>query len=176
MSTVTAVPLQPVKRGYLIWLWLGVALAVAAALALIAAAPQGIRLVTLKPGHGPNPTDGDVALVTYRGMLTNGTVFDQSPQPTPFPVSAVVPGFSQGLKRMQRGGRYKLTIPPQLGYGDRAQGPIPAHSTLIFDVQLLDFKSEAEIRQMQAMQQMMSQQQTGGAAGAGMSVGSGSGN
>lgn len=167
MSTVTAVPLQPVKRGYLIWLWLGIALALVAAVALARAAPQTLQVRVLVAGHGPKPTDGDVALITYVGKLTNGTVFDQSPQPTPLPVAGVVPGFAQGLKQMQRGGRYRLVIPPQLGYGDKVAGPIPANSTLIFDVKLIDFKSEAEIRQAQAMQQMMSGQgaaaQPGGA-------------
>ncbi len=158
MSTVSAVPLQPVKRGYLIWLWLGIGLALVAAVALARAAPQTLQVRVLSPGHGPKPTDSDVALITYVGKLRDGTVFDQSPQPTPLPVSGVVPGFAQGLKQMQRGGRYRLVIPPQLGYGDKAAGPIPANSTLIFDVRLIDFKSEAEIRQAQMMQQMMSGQ------------------
>lgn len=165
MSTVTAVPLQPVKRGYLVWLWLGIALALVGAVALANAAPESLGFKTLRAGKGPMPTDTDVALVTYVGKLKDGTVFDQSPQPVPFPVSGVVPGFSQGLKRMQRGGRYQLIIPPQLGYGSKATGPIPANSTLVFDVQLLDFKSEAEIRQAQMMQQMMGQQGAGAAPG-----------
>lgn len=163
MSTVTAVPLQPVKRGYLVWLWLGIALALIGAVALASAAPGALQFKVLRAGTGPSPTDTDVALVTYVGKLKDGTVFDQSPQPVPFPVAGVVPGFSQGLKRMQRGGRYQLTIPPQLGYGAKATGPIPANSTLVFDVQLLDFKSEAEIRQAQMMQQL--QQGAGGAPG-----------
>ena len=162
MSTVTAVPLQPVKRGYLIWLWIGVAVALLAGVGLARAAagswmalPGGSKLETLHAGKGPMPTDTDVVLVSYVGKLANGTVFDQSPQPVPFPVAGVVPGFSQGLKHMQRGGRYRLVIPPAQGYGDKTSGPIPANSTLTFDVQLIDFKSEAEIQRMQAMQQMM---------------------
>lgn len=154
MSTVTAVPLQPVKRGYLIWLWIGIALALVAAVALARQAPAAISLRTIKAGHGPMPTDNDVVLVAYTGKLANGTVFDQSPQPVPFPVKGVVPGFSEGLKKMQRGGRYHLVIPPQLGYGATPPpgAPIPPNATLSFDVDLIDFKSEAEIRQMQMMQ------------------------
>ncbi|WP_174278805.1 FKBP-type peptidyl-prolyl cis-trans isomerase [Sphingomonas bacterium] len=157
MTTVTAVPLQPVKRGYLIWLWLGIALALVGAVALARAAPQGIRLTTLKAGHGKMPGATDVVLVSYTGKLTNGTVFDKSPQPVPFEVSGVVPGFAQGLKRMQKGGRYRLVIPPQLGYGVSPPpgALIPPNATLIFDVQLIDFRTQEEVRQMQMMQQMM---------------------
>ncbi|RYD39853.1 MAG: peptidylprolyl isomerase, partial [Sphingomonadales bacterium] len=71
--------------------------------------------------------------------------------------------------RMKKGGEYKITIPAQLGYGDRAVGPIPAGSTLHFNVTLLDFRSEAEVRamqqQMQQQQQMMQQQQMPGGPG-----------
>jgi FKBP-type peptidyl-prolyl cis-trans isomerase FkpA len=80
-------------------------------------------------------------------------VFDQSRQPTPFPVGSVVPGFSEGLQRMRKGGKYRLWIKPELGYGDRATGPIPAGSTLVFDVELVDFLPEAYVRQLQAQQQ-----------------------
>ena len=75
---------------------------------------------------------------------------------SPMPVAGVVPGFSKALKQMQRGGQYKIVIPPEEGYGSEAKGPIPANSTLHFDVELLEFRSEAEVR---AMQQMMMQQQ-----------------
>ena len=53
-------------------------------------------------------------------------------------VAQVVPGFADALTRMQKGGKYKISIPPQLGYGNRETGPIPAGSTLHFDVELLD--------------------------------------
>src|SRR3546814_2838685 len=74
-------------------------------------------------------------------------------------VAQVVPGFSEALTRMKKGGEYKISIPPQLGYGDRAAGPIPANSTLHFTVTLLDFRSEAEVRAMQQQMQQMQQQQ-----------------
>lgn len=120
---------------------------------------SGLQYKVLKPGVGAKPGDGDVALITYEGKLTNGTTFDKSEQPTPLQVAGVVPGFSEGLKLMQRGGKYRLWIKPTLGYGDKAAGPIPANSVLVFDVDLLDFKSEAEIREIQRAQQ------AGGSAG-----------
>jgi len=181
MSSVTAVPLQPVKRGYLVWLWLGIALALVAAAALawagdtgIKTTPSGLRYKVLVPGKpGAHPTNTDVALVNYTGKLTDGTVFDKSPQPTPMPVAAVVPGFSEGLKLMNKGAKYRFWIPPQLGYGAEAKGPIPANSTLVFDVELVDFLPEAVIRQMQAQQQMQQQMMGGGPGGAGLSGGGG---
>ena len=92
-------------------------------------------------------------------------MFDANEQ-APMQVAGVVPGFSEALTRMKKGGEYKITIPAQLGYGDRAVGPIPAGSTLHFDVTLLDFRSEAEVRAMQQqMQQMQQMQQQGGPAG-----------
>ncbi len=193
MSTVTAVPLQPVRRRVLVYLWLGIALAVIAAVALAWQAPRdevavslvkirrgdasiqqtssGLLYEVVKPGVGDaHPTDDDVTLVNYTGKLLDGTTFDASQQPTPMPVKGVVPGFSEALKLMTKGSKYRFWIKPSLGYGDKANGPIPARAVLAFDVELLDWKSETEIRQMQQMQQMMQQQggaPAGGAPGGG---------
>ena len=172
MSTVTAVPLQPVKRGYLIWLWLGIALACVSAFALarqgdpalvreargrgVVTTSSGLQYKVLKPGApgGTHPTAADVALVNYQGRLLDGTTFDQSRQPTPFPVAegATVPGFSETLKLMTKGEKVRVWMPPKLGYGPQANGPIPANSTLVFDLELIDFLPEAVLRQMQAQQ------------------------
>jgi FKBP-type peptidyl-prolyl cis-trans isomerase FkpA len=188
MSTVTAVPLQPVRRSVLVYLWLGIALAVIAAVALAWQAPRdaaavalagvrsgdasiqqtssGLLYKMLKAGTGDaHPTDADVTLVNYTGKLLDGTTFDASQRPTPMQVTGVVPGFSEALKMMTKGAKYRFWVKPSLAYGDKAAGPIPAHSVLVFDLELLDWKSEAEIRQMQQMQQMM-QQQGGAPAGA----------
>lgn len=117
--------------------------------------PSGLQYKVITPGKGdPKPTDADVALVNYEGKLTNGTTFDKSQQPTPMKVSEVVPGFSEALKLMPKGSKYRFWIKPSLGYGDKVTGPIPANSVLVFDVELLDFLPEAVIRQMQMQQQM----------------------
>ncbi|GAA0309671.1 hypothetical protein GCM10009087_19650 [Sphingomonas oligophenolica] len=138
---------------------------------------SGLQYKILKPGKGgAKPTDADVALVNYEGKLTDGTTFDKSEQPTPMPVVAadektgrqgVVPGFSEALKLMSKGAKYRFWIKPSLGYGDKAAGPIPAHSVLVFDLELLDFLPESVIRQMQMQQQQMQQQGMGPPPGAG---------
>lgn len=170
MSTVTAVPLRPVKRRYLIYLWIGIALALLSAFALarqgddplarnarasgVVTTASGLQYKVLTPGSGPRPTATDVALIDYEGKLLDGTTFDKSQRPTPMPVSGVVPGFSEALKLMPKGSKYRVWLKPELGYGDRATGPIPANSTLVFDIELLDFLPEAVVRQMQAQQGM----------------------
>jgi FKBP-type peptidyl-prolyl cis-trans isomerase FkpA len=117
--------------------------------------PSGLRYKIIQTGKGPTPTENDVVLVSYKGMLKDGTVFDQNPQ-AGFPVTGVIPGFSEGLKIMQRGGKYRLWIPADLGYGPEDQRnpqtgevAIPGGSELTFDVELLEFKSRAEIEAMQ---------------------------
>ncbi|WNO53015.1 FKBP-type peptidyl-prolyl cis-trans isomerase [Stakelama saccharophila] len=168
--SVTAVPLQPVKRSYIVWLWLGIIAAVVAAclLAWQASAKStdsGLRYMAMEQGTGEHPTDDDVALVTYVGRLPNGEVFDRSERPVPMPVSGVVPGFSEGLKLMRKGARYRLWIPADLGYGAKSPDPstIPPNSDLIFDVQLLEFIPQQMYQQMMQMQMMR-----GGGAGQGM--------
>jgi FKBP-type peptidyl-prolyl cis-trans isomerase FkpA len=117
------------------------------------AVPAGtIKVETLKAGTGPKPTEADVVLIKYRGTLDDGTQFDAS-DAAPMPVAGVVPGFAMALLQMQRGGSYRFIIPPALGYGAEAAGPIPANSNLHFEVELLDFRSMEEIRAMQQQMQ-----------------------
>lgn len=120
-----------------------------AASAAPAATPQ-IILEVLRAGTGPMPSDSDIVIINYEGRLRDGAVFDANPR-APLPVDGVIPGFSEGLKRMQKGGQYRLTIPAALGYGAQAQGPIPANSDLIFTVELLDFGAPAQVRQMMGL-------------------------
>ncbi|WP_428682806.1 FKBP-type peptidyl-prolyl cis-trans isomerase [Sphingopyxis sp.] len=171
--SVTTVPLRPVSKGGLWLMWIGlIALLVAGAAFAFTGTPR-ISFETVKAGTGNKPVLGDVVLIKYEGRLDDGTVFDKNEQ-TPMEVAGVVPGFSEALTRMQKGGRYKIVIPWQLGYGETARGPIPAKSNLHFDVELIDYKTEAEIAQlrMQMQQQQMMQQQMqqqgapGGAPGA----------
>ena len=115
---------------------------------------SGLQYKVLTPGKDDSrPTDQDIALVNYEGRLVDGTSFDKSAQPTPMPVAGVVPGFAEGLKLMSRGAKYRFWIKPELGYGSEPQGPIPANSVLVFDVELLDFLPEATVRQMMEQQQ-----------------------
>ena len=104
----------------------------------------GLQVKVLQEGEGASPAATDIALVGYKGMLPNGTVFDENAN-TAIPVDGVVPGFSEALQMMKRGGSYRVFIPPHLGYGDQAAGPIPPNSTLIFDVKFYDFKTKAEV-------------------------------
>ncbi|MBT0666839.1 FKBP-type peptidyl-prolyl cis-trans isomerase [Novosphingobium profundi] len=113
-----------------------------------AASPK-VKVETLKDGEGETVPPGSFVLVTYKGMLTDGTQFDAAER-MPLDLSNVVPGFAQGLVQMKRGGHYRLTIPPELGYGAEASGPIPANSTLVFDIELIDYKTPEEIAQMMA--------------------------
>lgn len=101
----------------------------------------GLVITELKAGHA-GAQDGDIVLVHYVGTLDNGTKFDSSydnGQPIRFTLGQgnVIKGWDQGLVGMVVGEKRRLVIPPSLGYGDKAQGPIPADSTLHFDVELV---------------------------------------
>jgi FKBP-type peptidyl-prolyl cis-trans isomerase FkpA len=164
MTEITRVPLQPIAKGSLGRLWLGVAAAVLLAGGVAwAAMPPRVDVDTIVAGKGPSPTLNDVALINYKGTLPDGKVFDQAERAV-FPLAEVVPGFTKALEQMQKGGKYKVWIPSQLAYGDKQAGQIPPNTDLTFEIELLDFKSRAEIEQqmrmMQQMQQM--QQQQGG--------------
>ena len=164
MTEITRVPLQPIARGSLAKMWLGVAAAVAVATGVAwAAMPAAVTVETLTAGEGPSPTIEDVALINYKGTLPDGKVFDQQQQAA-LPLAGVVPGFTKALVQMQRGGKYKVLIPSELGYGSQQAGLIPPNTDLTFEIELIDFRSRAEIEQQQAMMQQMQQQQ-GGAGG-----------
>ncbi|MCT8002036.1 FKBP-type peptidyl-prolyl cis-trans isomerase [Sphingomonas sanguinis] len=110
--------------------------------------PSGLGYSILRPANGPKPSADDTVLVNYIGYLSaTGTVFDQSMQ-SPMPVGGVIPGFSEGLQLIGRGGVVRLCVPSALGYGAQASGPIPANSDLIFQIEMLDFKTAAEIAEM----------------------------
>ena len=165
MTEITRVPLPPVAKGALGKLWLGVAAAVLAAGSLAwATLPGKVDIDVLKAGSGASPTVEDVVLIKYKGTLPNGKVFDQQEQAA-FPVEGVIPGFTEALVKMQRGGKYKVFIHARLGYGDKAAGEIPPNTDLTFEIELLDFKNRTEVEQQMRMMQQMQQQ--GGAGGAG---------
>jgi FKBP-type peptidyl-prolyl cis-trans isomerase FkpA len=113
---------------------------------------SGLGYTPLRQAVGAKPTDGDVVLLAYIGYLSaDGAVFDQG-QRAPLAVTDVIPGFTEGLKLMSRGAIYRVCIPAALGYGAKATGPIPANSDLVFQIELLDFKSRAEIEAMRKAQ------------------------
>lgn len=102
-----------------------------------------LRVQTVAPGSGDPAGIGDILTMHYTGALPNGTVFDSSRERgTPFQfqlgTGQVIQGWERGIAGMKVGERRFLIIPPSLGYGDRAIGSIPANSTLVFDVELLN--------------------------------------
>ncbi len=105
---------------------------------------SGLQYEDLVPGSGDSPKAGKKVTVHYTGWLTNGTKFDSSVdrnEPFSFVIGAgqVIPGWDEGVMSMKIGGKRKLVIPPQLGYGAAgAGGVIPPNATLVFEVILLD--------------------------------------
>ncbi len=112
---------------------------------------SGLIYIETKKGKGASPSATDVVKVHYTGKLLDGTTFDSSVdrgQPIEFPLNAVIPGWTEGLQLMAKGGKAKLFIPSNIGYGPRGQGPIPPFATLVFDVELIDIKPAPAQQQM----------------------------
>ncbi|BDA78960.1 peptidyl-prolyl cis-trans isomerase [Leptospira kobayashii] len=108
-------------------------------------AADDLLIQDTKLGLGKEALRGTTVKVHYTGKLTNGKVFDSSVErgePFSFDLGSgqVIQGWEKGIVGMKEGGKRKLTIPPKFGYGARAVGPIPANSTLIFDVELIQVK------------------------------------
>jgi FKBP-type peptidyl-prolyl cis-trans isomerase len=107
---------------------------------------SGLQYIDLVEGKGRKAEIGDTATVHYTGWLTDGTKFDSSldrKEPFSFRLGAgqVIKGWDEGVSTMKVGGKRKLIIPSQLGYGPRgAGGVIPPNATLTFDVELLDLR------------------------------------
>ena len=104
---------------------------------------SGLKYIILEEGKGNFPQSGQNVSVHYTGYLLDGTKFDSShdrKEPIMFPLGQgrVIPGWDEGIGLLKVGGKAKLIIPPNLGYGSRAVGPIPANSILIFEVELVD--------------------------------------
>lgn len=187
--SVTAVPLQPVKRAYSVWIWLGVVLGIVLAAALAWAGTResvavrgtneqflawnatragvhttasGLQYQQLRAGEGPNAVDGDGASVTVLGVKRDGTIFQPS-APLNIPVGqGTIPGFGEGLKLMNKGSKYRFWLPAKLGYSDAGPQHPLYDQVLIFDVEMNDLIPADTLRQMM-MQQMMQQGQQGGA-------------
>jgi FKBP-type peptidyl-prolyl cis-trans isomerase len=109
---------------------------------------SGIRYIIQREGQGESPKPGDVVSVLYVGQLLDGKIFDQYQEkdsPFTFRIARqqVIEGWDQVLQLMKRGEKRLVIIPPELAYGSRGQAPkIPRNSTLVFEIELLDFKRD----------------------------------
>lgn len=103
--------------------------------------PSGLQYEILKESDGPKPTAANKVTCHYHGTLINGKVFDSSVQrgqPATFPLSQVIPGWTEGVQLMPQGSKFRFFIPSHLAYGNRQVGSdIGPNSALIFDVELL---------------------------------------
>ena len=113
----------------------------------VRAMDNGLVIEDLVIGEGEGAKNYNKVVVNYTGTLQDGSIFDSSLNPgrDPFSftlgVGSVIKGWDQGVKDMKVGGKRKLTIPPELGYGDRGAGDvIPPGATLIFEVELLEIE------------------------------------
>ena len=108
---------------------------------------NGLQYKVLEEGSGASPDTTDQVRVNYKGELIDGTVFDSSyerGEPVTFPLSRVIPGWTQGLQLMKEGAKYKFFIPGNLAYGQNPppRSPIGPNETLIFEVELLEINPE----------------------------------
>ena len=106
---------------------------------------SGLYIYKEKEGSDEKPGKNDYLTIIYEGRLLDGTVFDGTqgqPISFDFPMSQLIEGWQEGLPQFGKGGKGTLIVPPDLGYGKRAIGNIPANSVLVFDIELVDFSSE----------------------------------
>ena len=111
--------------------------------------PSGLQYKIIKDGSGIKPTKEDQVEVIYHGTLIDGTVFDSAKdrgEPVTFPVSGVVPGFSEALTLMNEGSIWEVYIPAELGYGEQPppRSPIKPNSVIIFEINLVKVSKSEE--------------------------------
>ena len=106
--------------------------------------PSGVKIEHLKEGSGASPTAADTVVAHYRGTLPDGKEFDSSykrGEPIAFPLSRVVPCWTEGMQKIKVGGKARLTCPPATAYGDEGvRGVIPPKTVLQFEVELVSIK------------------------------------
>ena len=123
---------------------------------------SGLQYEIIKKGNGALPADTSKVKVNYHGTLIDGTVFDSSVQrkePVVFPVNGVIKGWTEALKLMPVGSKFKIYVPQQLAYGSQDRGAIKPFSMLIFEVELLSIEKSTPAPQMTAQQIQQMQQQ-----------------
>lgn len=180
--SVTAVPIRPLAKGSVLRLWLAlIVLCVAGgALAWIGTAPiqrtttaSGLQYQILKAGDGPLVTAEDALRLHLVGRRPNGDVFANTlnGRPEETTPDAFIPGFGEALRLMRKGARYRVWIPPHLGYqGNVPPGaPFQPNETLTFDIEVVDVApgAAAMLRMQQQMQLQQQLQQMGAGSGAG---------
>ena len=105
---------------------------------------SGLRMIIHKNGNGQIPRSGQTVQVHYSGMFENGSKFDSSIGKHPYAFGLgkgeVIKGWDEAIALMSKGEKRTLIIPPELGYGSQGKGRIPPNSTLIFEVELVDFQ------------------------------------
>ena len=111
--------------------------------------PSGLQYEIITQGTGPSPKATDIVKAKYHGTLIDGTVFDSTrergDQPAEFPLNRVIPAWTEGVQLMNRGAKFKLYVPPALGYGERgAGGKIGPNQALVFEIELVDFNAADE--------------------------------
>ena len=164
--SATQVPIRPIARATRVRATIGFVLVLLAGLALAwfgagqlrgETTASGLQFRTVQAGEGPVVTSQDGVLIEYEGRLPDGTVFDstQGKGAVPMLAGQVIPGFSEALQKMQKGGRYKFRIPARLAYGASPPpgSPIPPNADLDFTVHVTQVVKDAA--------QMVSQMQPG---------------
>ncbi len=109
---------------------------------------SGLQYRVIKAGDGKKPVSSDTVKVNYKGFLTDGTKFDDSSDaggPVEFPLTAVIPGWTEGLQLMPVGSTYELVIPAKLAYGEMAPPAIGPNRVLRFEVELVAIKAKQPI-------------------------------
>ncbi|CDL87522.1 FKBP-type peptidyl-prolyl cis-trans isomerase [Xenorhabdus cabanillasii] len=110
---------------------------------------SGLLYKIEQEGSGKTPAASDTVVVNYKGSLIDGKVFDSSyerKEPLSIPLDKVIQGWKEGFQYLKKGGKMKLVIPPELAYGKNGVQEIPANSTLVFEIELLDIKPNAKAK------------------------------
>jgi FKBP-type peptidyl-prolyl cis-trans isomerase len=112
--------------------------------------PSGLCYQILQPGSGPYPKAGQRISIQFSGRLLNGKVFEHTFPEDPHHVDLVdpcpswlMPGWNEGLRKINKGGKIRLYIPPSLGYGEAGDNGAPPYSTLIYDIEIVDIQDKS---------------------------------